>query len=88
MGFIFPNLKLRLIPVLNRMAVVAAFLLIEFIGKFGDLRGHINWFLNHDVKNAPFYHRDFQGVVDDQARNHRIGENRECLSPRQRHKAL
>ena len=35
--------------------------------------------------NAPFDHCDLHGVVDDKARDHRIGENRERLPPRQWH---
>src|SRR5664280_792624 len=37
-GFIFPNLLLRLYPVLIFMTVLAASLFIEFIGALGDLR--------------------------------------------------
>ena len=74
MGFIFPNLPLRLPPVLNCSTVLAASLLVQFIGTLGDLRGHIDRFLGHGVKNAPFDHRDLHGVVHDQARDHGIDE--------------
>ena len=50
MGFIFPNLPLRLLPVLNCSTVLAASLLVQFIGTLGDLRGHIDRFLGHGVK--------------------------------------
>ena len=52
MGFIFPNILLRLPPVLNCSAVLTASLLVQFIGTLGDLRGHIDRFLVHGVKNA------------------------------------
>ena len=38
MGFIFPNLALRLKPILTCLAIAAASLLVEFIGSLGDLR--------------------------------------------------
>ena len=44
-GLIFPNLALRLKPVLTCLAIVAASLLVEFIGPFGDLRRQIDGFL-------------------------------------------
>jgi hypothetical protein len=37
MGFIFPNLALRLKPILTCLAIVAAPLLVAFIGSLGDL---------------------------------------------------
>ena len=37
MGFIFPNLQLRLSPVLNCLTVLAPSLLVKFIGPCGDL---------------------------------------------------
>ena len=83
MGHYFPNLSLRLHPVLNGMAVVTAFLLIEFIGSFGNLWGYVNRFRGHGVRHAPFDHRNLQGIVHDKARDHRIGEYRERLVPRQ-----
>ena len=49
MGLIFPNLVLRLLPVLSCSTVLAASLLVQFIGTFGDLRGHIDRFLGHGV---------------------------------------
>jgi hypothetical protein len=72
MGFIFPNLPLRLPPVLNCSTVLAASLLVQFIGKLGDLRGYIDRFLGHGVKNAPFDHRDLHGVVHAEARDHGV----------------
>ena len=50
MGFIFPNLPLRLPPVLNCSTVLAASLLVQFIGTLGDLRGQIDRFLGHGVQ--------------------------------------
>ena len=38
-------------------------------------------------RNTPFDHRDLHGVVHHQARDHRIGENRERLRPRQWHES-
>src|SRR5208282_4066742 len=40
-GFIFPNLPLRLLPVLNCSTILAGSLLVEFIGSLGDLRRQI-----------------------------------------------
>ena len=40
-GLIFPNLALRLEPVLICLAIAAASLLVEFIGSLGDLRRQI-----------------------------------------------
>src|ERR1017187_3512482 len=57
-GFMFPNLPLRLPPVLNCSAVLAASLLVKFIGTLGDLRGQINRFLSHGIRNQPFDHHD------------------------------
>src|SRR5579859_1935901 len=37
--------------------------------------------------HAPLDHRDFHGVVHDQARDYGIGENRERLRPRQWHES-
>jgi predicted nucleic acid-binding Zn ribbon protein len=37
--------------------------------------------------NAPFDHRDLHGVVHDEARDHRVAENRERLPPRQWHES-
>jgi hypothetical protein len=87
MGFIFADLALCLTPVLICSTVLAASLFVQFIGTLGDLRGHINRFLGHSVRNAPSDHRDLHGVVDDQARDHRIGENRERLQPGQWHES-
>ena len=80
-GVISPDLPLRLLPVLNCSTVLAASLLIQFIGPFGDLRGHIDRSPSHGVKNAPFDHRDLHGVVDDKARYHSINKCRERLDP-------
>ena len=44
-GLIFPNLPLRLKPVLTCLAIAAASLLVEFIGSRGDLRCHLDRFL-------------------------------------------
>lgn len=38
---LFPDVSFRLTPVLNRMAVAATFLLVEFIGALDDLRCQI-----------------------------------------------
>ena len=86
-GLIFPNLPLRLLPVLNCSTVLAASLLVQFIGTLGDLRGHIDRFLGHGVKNAPFDHRDLHGVVHAEARDHGINKYRERLPPRQWHES-
>src|ERR1035438_7426220 len=66
-GFVFPNLPLRLFPVLNCSPVLAASLLVQFIGTRSDLRGYIERFPGHRVGNAPFDHRDLDGVVQNQA---------------------
>lgn len=66
-GLIFPNLPLRLKPVSTCLAIAAASLLVEFIGSLGNLRCHIDRFLGHGVKNAPFDYHDLQGVVHDKA---------------------
>ena len=42
MGFIFPDLALRLKPVSTCLAVLAAPLFVQFIGPCGDLRCHID----------------------------------------------
>ena len=70
MGFVFPNLLLRLLPVLNGVPVLAASLLIQFVSTLGDLRGHVDRFLGDRIENAPFDHRDFEGVVQAEARDH------------------
>jgi hypothetical protein len=44
MGCNFPNLPLRLPPVLNRSTFLPASPLIQFLGSFGDMRGHIDGF--------------------------------------------
>jgi hypothetical protein len=44
---IFPNLPLRLIPVLNRLAFAMAAPLAQFIGSLGDLRRHSDRFLGY-----------------------------------------
>src|SRR5579859_4568007 len=45
----FPNVVLCLLPVLRCSTLLAASLLIQFIGTFGDLRAHIDRVLGHDV---------------------------------------
>jgi hypothetical protein len=45
MGFIFPDLALRLKPVSTCLAVLAAPLFVQFIGPCGDLRCHIDRYL-------------------------------------------
>ena len=44
-GLIFPDLSLRLKPVLTCLAIATASLLVEFIGLLGDLRCQIDRFL-------------------------------------------
>ena len=65
MEFIFPNLPLRLAPVLNCPTVLAISLLVQFIGTLGDLRGQIDRFFGHGVRHEPIEHRDFYSVVDE-----------------------
>ena len=51
-GFIFPNFTLCLPPVLNGATVLAASLLVQFIGSLGDLRRQIGRYLGFDgIKN-------------------------------------
>src|SRR5512141_1256868 len=54
MGSLFPNLPLRLRPVLRCSTVLTAALLVQFIGPLGDLRGRVDRFLGRDARNAPF----------------------------------
>jgi hypothetical protein len=65
MGRNFPNLTFSLRPILSGMAVVAAFLLIDLIGSLRDLLGNVNRLPSHGVRNAPFDHRNLQGIVHD-----------------------
>jgi hypothetical protein len=44
-----------------------ASLLVQFIGAVEDLRRHVGPLLSHGARNAPFDHRDFHGVVQNQA---------------------
>jgi hypothetical protein len=67
MESIFPCPSLRLSPVLNCSTLLTGLLLVRFIGTLGDLRGNIDRFSGHGVKNAPFDHHDLHGVVHDQA---------------------
>src|ERR1035438_1376640 len=87
MGLILPNLRLRLLPVLNGSPVLAASLLVQRIGTLGDLWVHVDGFPGHEVKNAPFDHRDPHGVIKNQAGYHGINKYREHLPPRQRLKS-
>ena len=75
-GFRLPTFPLRLPPVLNGSTALAASLLVQFIGILSDLWGHIDRFLGHGVKNEPFDHRDFYGVVHAEARDHGIHKYR------------
>jgi hypothetical protein len=43
MGFAFPNLSLRLSPVLGCLAILEATALVELIGTCRDLRGKVEW---------------------------------------------
>ena len=48
--FVFLNLLLCLFPVLNCLTVLAASLLIEFIGSLGDLRRQVGWRLTFGLR--------------------------------------
>jgi hypothetical protein len=65
MRFILPNLPFRLAPVLSRLTIASASLLVEFMGPFGDLWCQADRFLRHCLNNAPPDHRDFHGIVND-----------------------
>ena len=45
---------------------------------------HVDRFLGHGVENAPFDHRDLDGVVHAEARDYGINKDRDRLPPRQR----
>src|ERR1039458_9201762 len=62
MGFVFPKLPLRLVPVLNCSPVLAASLLVQCIGFFFFQGGGVNRFPPLSLKNAPSDHRDLHGV--------------------------
>ena len=49
-GFIFPNLPLRLLPVLQCWIALADSLLVKFIGTLGDLRRQIGRWLGFDFR--------------------------------------
>src|SRR5665811_2022396 len=69
MGFIFPNLLLRLYPVLICMTVLAASLFIEFIGALGDLRGHIGRFLGQKGRSSWIEHsirKQFHPIIHEE----------------------
>jgi hypothetical protein len=69
MGGIFPNLPLRLSPVLSRVTFAAASLLLEVIGPCGDLCRKIERFLGQQrgfrgVKNP--IRKQFHAVIEDE----------------------
>ena len=66
MDFCFPNLALRLAPVLNGPTVLAASLLVQFIGTLGDLREQIGRGLGFDGIKNPI-RQQFHAVIQEKS---------------------
>ncbi len=79
---IFSNLLLSLFPVLIRLTVFAAPLLVEFVGAFGNLRRQIGGGFRCDWIENPIG-KPFHLVIDKQPCN-RIAPNKTCPFPAER----
>ena len=86
MGPTFPNLPLRLRPVLNRSTVLAALLLVELIGALGDLRRQIGRCLGQRLALAGSKIRYASSFTRSFTRNHsqRIAPDEHCPAPAER----
>ena len=85
MDFCFPNLALRLAPVLNGSTVLAASLLVQFIGTLGDLREQIGRGLGFDGIKNPI-RQQFHAVIHEEP-SQRVAPNEQRPTPAQwRHK--
>src|ERR1039458_3953592 len=58
-----------------------------YFGKWRGTRVIVALALSDGRGPAPLDHHDLHGVVDNQARDHGIGENRESMRPRQWHES-